>query len=231
MLLLRLILTAAFTLLLCQAEPADNDNVQFDDEVISELIKSIESFHNDAILQMPENIRNQVLKAEKMKDLAKLPIESQSWLNDNAFNVGSLDLANSAGRLIEMLRRNGDRVEMHEILEETFWCKLHGKPSDIESLIRSDVIYWREVSIPNVKFSPQGQNEIQWIWQLEVKERPNGTLHVGLDVKKRTFICFDRKVGVFFPEGETMERIYREIVQVPSRARDHIGQGRISKKW
>jgi hypothetical protein len=54
-------------------------------------------------------------------------------------------------------------------------------------------------------------------------------MHVGLDVKKRNFICFERNLGVYIPEGEKLERIYREIVQVPAMARDHIGLGRESE--
>jgi len=55
-------------------------------------------------------------------------------------------------------------------------------------------------------------------------------MHVGLDVGKRTFICCDRRAGVFFPEGEIMERIYREIVQDQAIAGDHIGVGRYRRK-
>lgn len=229
--LLRIVLISVFSALLCRAE-LDSD-LRFDDKVVSELAKSIELYHEEVIRRMPDDIKNQVLKMDKFDNMANVPPESQSWLEQVPFFVGSTELARSVDKVLEMLGRTGDRIhgeDMEQILKKAFWCRLHGKPFDLEETIKDYVIYWREHAIPNVEFSPQGQNEIRWIWRLPIKDRPHGILNVGLDVKKRTFICFDRKVGVFFPEGEIMERIYREIVQVPSEAGELTGHGRIDKK-
>jgi hypothetical protein len=71
---------------------------------------------------------------------------------------------------------------------------------------------------------------IDWIWTLEEKSRPHGVMHVGIEVERRNFVCYERSLGIYFPEGDKLERIYREIVQNSEMAGGHLGIGRQRNK-
>lgn len=198
-------------------------------EVIFELEDRTKLFYDGLIKQMPDLVRQKIFACETPEGMDDLSPEIQIWLQENVDLTRNLDFAEILNKLhLTILNRGQNLIggNFGEIFNRAFWRCLHNKPLEFEEEVRNNVIHVMENSTPDVKYSPQGKGEIEWLWKLPVKERLHGVLHVGIDLKKRTFICYERSIGVYFPEGETLERIYREIVQNPDNAGSHIGIGR-----
>jgi hypothetical protein len=194
---------------------------------LDELEESVSSFHDEVIETIPEKIRKQLVACDTADAIELLPKSTHIWLHDNVGQLRDPAVAESVASVAELLKFHSD--DLSDMLKKTFWSRLKKMPFDYESYFFEKVIYWKENEPPAIKYSPQGLGEVKWIWKLDVESRLHGIMHVGLDVKKRNFICFERNLGVYIPEGEKLERIYREIVQVPAMARDHIGLGRESE--
>jgi hypothetical protein len=193
-------------------------------DAINEFERTITVSHDEVIGRIPDNIRQELLACTTAEGFMKLPLASQLWLGKNVGSIHDGDVAKAVLELDKHAKLHDD--DINAISKQTFWCRLHGKPFELDKKVCYYLIYWKENTAPQVKFSPQGMGEISWIWTLDVKERLHGVMHVGIDKKRRTFICFERPLGLYFPEGEKLERIYREIVQEPDMALDHIGKGR-----
>jgi hypothetical protein len=222
------ILTILILLIACRADAEVAVNLER--ETLELLEKSISRYQNEAVKKMPDKVRSYLSGLDKPKSIHDLKDEeSIRWIHTNIIHGGDADLEECIEKLISSLALSGDKVhgdDISSMLEDSFFALLNSEDFDLEKSIRNDAIYWREHSKPSVKVSPDGLNTIDWIWELAVESREHGVLHVGIDEKKRTFICYEHPVGVYFPEGETMERIYREIVQDPDMARHYIGVGR-----
>lgn len=74
-------------------------------------------------------------------------------------------------------------------------------------------MYWNENSDPPIRFAPDGQGSIRWVWRLENKSRIHGIIHVGIDKRTGRFLCYEYPIGVYYPEGPVLERIFFEIVR------------------
>ena len=116
-----------------------------------------------------------------------------------------------------------------QILTQTFWCKVHGQAYFLNDKLKSIGAYWKERECPKVKLSPLGGGKIEWYWQLDSHERPDGILHVGVDLKTRMFLCYEINKGIYFPTGMVLERIRSEIVQNEVVAGDRLGKGYLDK--
>jgi len=204
--------------------------VNLQKETLGLLDKSISTYQNKAIDKMPDKVRAylvSIAKPESIHDLDNR--DSILWIDTYIVRGRDEDLKESIDKLISDLAFSGDKLhgdDVSSILQKAFFSSWNKEDFNLENSIRNHAIYWREHSKPTARVSPNGQNPIDWIWELEVKSREHGVIHVGIDEKKRTFICYEYPVGLYFPEGETMERIYREIVQVPDMASHYIGLGR-----
>lgn len=197
------------------------------DIVLEDLSRQIAKFQDEMIKSMPKDIVRKLAECASPDDFNKLDLETQYWLHQNFGNFGG-DLAMGENFVkLKVVRSDGD---VRKLLSESFWCKLNGKPFDLEKSVELIGIYWLEHDWPEIKFAPEGRGTIDWIWQLDIKSRPHGVLHVGIDTKTRRFLCYERTVGVYYPEGETLERIYTEIVQDEYVAGIHVGKGRIERK-
>lgn len=196
------------------------------DLLLNDLSRRITKLHDEKIKNIPKDILRKIAECKSPDDFIKLDLESQKWLHQNFGNFGgNLEIGEDFSKL-KVVRSDDDA---YVILSESFLCRVNGKPFDLERRIELIGIYWLENSWPVVEFAPEGKGKVNWIWKLEVKSRPHGVLHVGIDTKTRRFLCYERTVGVYYPEGETLERIYAEIVQDPIRADIHIGKGRIER--
>ena len=100
---------------------------------------------------------------------------------------------------------------------------------NFDAIVTLSILRYRESKKPNIQYSPDGKNSISWLWQLKVDTREYGCLHVGIDEVKRNFLCYEADVGLYYPEGETLERIYCEIIQDPVMASMWLGKGRKEK--
>jgi hypothetical protein len=197
------------------------------DRVLDVLSRQIAKFQDEKIKSMPKEILRKITECTSPHDFTKLDLECQTWLRNNFSNCGgNLELGETFSKLKEI--RGDDDASM--ILAESLWCRLNGKPFDLAKAVESIGIYWLENESPEIKFAPEGKGKIDWIWKLDVKNRLHGCLHVGIDTMTRRFLCYERTIGVYYPEGETLERIYAEIVQDPIAAGEHIGKGRITNK-
>jgi hypothetical protein len=177
---------------------------------------------------MPNHIRLEVLGCDTVDEIDLLPAESQLWLHENVQTLGDPDVNAAMERVSAELTFHG--ADYSRLAIESFWSRLKNIPYDYHLFFVQAVIWWREHEEPIITKSPQGLGRIDWIWTLEEKSRPHGVLHVGLEVERRNFVCYERNLGIYFPEGEKLERLYREIVQNPDMAGSHLGIGRQNKK-
>jgi hypothetical protein len=209
---------------------ANAKDVNLEENTLESLEKIIYEYQEKAIEGMPKSVRSHLLSIDKPKSIHDLKDkDSVIWFEKHIIYGGGLELSECIKKLESSLALSGDRINGEDLLSiksDSFFALWNKEDFNLSESIRSYAIYWREHSKPPVRVSPDGQNPIDWIWGLEVKSREHGVLHVGLDEKKRTFVCYEYPVGLYFPEGETMERIYREIVQNPDMALHYIGLGR-----
>jgi len=197
---------------------------------LESLDKSMSSYHKKLIGNMPDKVRLHLSSLVKPKSIYDLKdADSIRWIHDNVKAGADDDLIKAIDGLISDLAMSGDKLhgdEVASIFESSFFALWNKEDFNLEESIVKNAISWREESTPPQRLSPDGLNLIEWRWQLDVESREGGVLHVGIDEKKRTFICYEYTVGLYFPEGETLERIYREIVQDPNMAGQFVGKGR-----
>lgn len=206
----------------------DGDEVYFNKEEAESmdlLSERLSRYFSSAEEQIPESLKAEILKLKSPK-FYELPLESQELFRVHIELAASSDPEVSKS-IIDVWKWSGLKVgDAADIKWLAFYAHLHKQDYDISESVADSMIMWREATPPEVRFSPDGRGEIKWIWLLESsKKRQNGTLHVGIDLKKRTFICYESDLGLYFPEGEVMERIYREIVQEPEMAGIWLGKG------
>lgn len=159
--------------------------------------------------EVPAGVRRGVIDCESASDFVKLPEKSQIWLDDNLDHQIFFEFTNMLSSLPE-IHHGGD---IRAILKKSFWCRLKGLPYNLNEEIGLIDLYWKEVKKPSVVYSPLGKGKVNWAWRLEIKSRPHGIIHVGMDTKSRRFLCYDRTIGVFYPEGLLLDRIRTEIVR------------------
>ena len=200
--------------------------VEFDAEcvdIITNLETELTKAHDQLIKEIPEDFKKSLNTWVSYDGMFQLPIETLTWLHENAFIIREPRLAETIDKLNESIEKRGDTFhgdDMSEILRVSFWNRLQGKPIELDDGLKSSVLYWREWTVPEIRFSPLGRGEIKWIWTLQIPTRTHGVMHVGLDLAKRTFVCYEHGLGLYFPEGEVMDRINREIVRNSDLALD-----------
>lgn len=216
------------TSLFCFSEE-NNDPDLFSDkdrDLIDKLEESVGQSMDEIIKIIPNEIREETLKLKSKNDYYKSK-EIDLWYRTKAIHHIDVKVHNKFENIISKYYIHSD--DIFDMLLESFIDKVNKREIDLESKIRSSIIYWRENSTPPVKISPEGGGEIKWIWTLPTDERQSGILHVGIDAKARRFVCYERTKGNYFPEGLVMERINAEIVQNPEVASDHVGKGYLEK--
>ncbi len=213
-------LIAAAQLLVAQAITDFEDR----NKLLETLSRQITRYNSELEKGMPETVRRKIAAA-KSTNVHSLDRECQEWLRRDSHGGEQADIWENFNKLKE-IRTTDDGVS---ILLESFVCHVQGKPFDLTKCVDLIGIYWLENEIPNIHIAPEGKGKVEWLWGLDVQTRPHGILHVGIDTVTRRFLCFERGVGVYYPEGETLERIYSEIVQNPLVAGIHIGNGRVTE--
>lgn len=207
-----------------------DEAVNIDKEKLELLENSIKRYQNKAISKMPGKVNSYLSSIVKPKSIYDLnDKDSTIWIQTYIMSGLDQDLKESIDGLMSSLAVSGDKIhgdDVSSILGSHFFASWNKEEFSLENSIRNYAEYWREHSKPSARLSPDGLNPIEWIWELEVESREQGILHVGIDTKKRTFICYEYPVGLYFPEGETLERIYGEIVQDPDMAGQFVGKGR-----
>jgi hypothetical protein len=205
-------------------------DVNLKKETLESLNNSISRYHKKLIEKMPDKVRSHLSSIEKPKSVYELKdADSIRWVHDHVKTGADEELIKKIDELMSDLAASGDKLhgdDIASIFESSFFALWNKEDFNLEESIVKSAISWREKSTPSQQLSPNGLNPIEWRWQLSVESREGGVLHVGIDEKKRTFICYECTVGLYFPEGETLERIYREIVQEPDMAGQFVGKGR-----
>jgi hypothetical protein len=224
----RLVFIILFASIFVTAEEP-HQRVEIDHGLLDDLRRNLIKSQESLLSEIPNDVKNELIKCKDRNDINKTPVHVQQWISDNVSNLTDIETAESFGNMAAYLREKGDYIHGDDVsvmLESAFLSKLNGKQYDLEKYIIETVIYWRENKTPDVKYSPLGLGEIKWIWKLDQPARIKGVVHVGIDKTKRVFICYEHGKGLFFPEGDILERIYAEIVQDPSMAGSHIGKRR-----
>jgi|GEM_PF-2120124 len=217
-------------LLPCSGEILNANEIHIVGAAVDDFAREVNRYHDNAIKILSEEAKAKIAECAVVEEFCRLLLKKPELVDDKYFQLSTEKLAICFEYLAKTIACSGDQITGDDatlIMKEAFWHKLHKRPYDFKNRITELVIYWRENRTPDVKISPLGMGKIEWIWKLNVNSRVNGVMHVGMDTIKRTFICYEYGVGAYFPEGETLERIYREIVQEPDMARDHIGKNRI----
>jgi hypothetical protein len=190
--------------------------------VLQELNQQILELHDRKIKSMSKGMLKKISKCESVDDLKHLDLDAQKWLHQNFCMAPDMKMGANFEKLDEI--KMGDDVYL--ILSDTFWCRVKGKPIELRKRIDSVGLYWKETTRPLIKVAPEGRGGIDWRWKLDISTRPHGTMHVGLDTKTQRFICYEHTVGLYYPEGDVLNRIRAEIVQDPDMAGIWIGKGR-----
>ncbi len=202
-------------------------------ETLDSVDHALSRYHKKLIEEMPDKVRLHLSSIEKPNSIHDLKDEdSIRWIHHHVRLGPDEDCDKRIDELRTDLAVSGDKLnggDIVSICERAFFARWNKEKFNLEESIVKIAHYWRENSDPPHRLSPDGLNLIEWNWKLDVKSREGGVLHVGIDEKKRTFICYDYTVGLYFPEGETLERIYREIVQDPEKAGQFVGNGRKQK--
>lgn len=206
----------------------DGDEVFYnreEGESLDVLSDRISSYLAGVDKTMPESVKAEIMKTS-LEDFPNISAKSLEWVRDN-IDLGEEKDPGLLKAFKDVVKWSGIRGDdIAAILRLAFHADIHKREFVISDSISDRIIAWRETTTPEVKYSPSGQGEINWAWKLEsTKKRKYGVLHVGIDLKKRTFVCYESDVGLYFPEGETMERIYAEIVQEPDMAGIWLGKG------
>lgn len=192
-------------------------------DLIAKLEKKIHLFHDKNAAAMPADVRLELTNLNSVNELMRVSLKSQKWLHDNLNQMDDLEAAKDLASFKEL--HTGD--DLYKLLSETFWCRLKGRPIELENKIRLIGLYWKENAKPVAPLAPEGKGVVDWIWKLNIKTRPDGILHVGIDTKSRRFLCYEHTIGLYYPEGAVLERIRAEIVQEPKMAGKFLGKGRI----
>jgi hypothetical protein len=215
---------------LVAADVNDKADINIKRETLELLDKSMSSYHKKLISSMPDNVRLHLSKLVKPRSIYDLKdADSLRWIQEHVRVGANDDLIKAVDGLVSDLAVSGDKIhgdDIASIFESSFFALWNKESFNLEEPIVKIAISWREKSTPPQQLSPDGLNRIEWRWQLDVESRESGVLHVGIDEKKRTFICYENTIGLYLPEGETLERIYREIVQDPNMAGQFVGKGR-----
>lgn len=196
------------------------------DDLILKIESKIDKYYDKKITGIPEAVRLELLKFDSYNRLNTATANTQLWLHENFSQMDDKEIADILLNFDEL--RGGDDV--FKLVSEGFWCRLKGKPLEFEARISLTGTYWKENDRPNINLAPVSRGSIEWIWKLDVPERTFGVLHVGIDLKTRVFVCFENTVGIYYPEGDILERIRAEIIQNPAMAGTRIGKGYLSDK-
>jgi hypothetical protein len=188
---------------------------------------AIKISHDQLIKIIPNEFREKVLNLKSKEDFYKLEYNVQIWIQDKVINTADVNISEPFNVLQK--RHNLHSDDYHSILLESFINRINSKELKLDDDIYRYALYWQENVDPPYKISPEGGGKINWIWKISSNERNDGIIHVGVDNISRRFICYEWNKGVYYPEGDSLERIRAEIVQNPNRAGMHIGIGYLNK--
>lgn len=178
-------------------------------EVLDVLDPQVHKYIDAKIKGMPQDCHREILNCKSPDQLNQISEKAQKWLADDLVDALDVKIMLNFEKLDEI--RVGD--DIYTVMSEALWCKIHGKSIDLDKKITLIGIYWEEQQEPEFNIAPLGKGKIEWKWTLEVKTRPHGILHIGIDVKSRKFICYERTIGIYYPEGKLLDRIRRDIVR------------------
>ncbi len=174
----------------------------------------------DKIISLEKEYLKQCIKIKKkvpkyvlddLQDLGKVDFQefsdkSQTWFHTDFSNIYSVEI----DKLTDDLGIKGSDTAI-ELDSYAFIQFMRLGSLDLYPKIKSMRIYTLEATTPKQRFTPVGLHKIDWRWTLPVDSREYGTLHVGIDEETLNFICYECCLGIYYPEGETMLRIHREI--------------------
>lgn len=191
--------------LTCNADPELWFNEELAVKLEKKLIDAVERINEQNLIpvNVAENIKN------KNKMWYEFPKESQKWLLEDLPNVLATPEILELYSKLEWEHNFGNQG----VILDLFIAVMRGQEFDILQKLRSSKLYKLEQQNPKQELTPIGRNKIVWIWRLNVEGREHGTLHVGIDVKTRNFICHEYTIGIYYPEGEVLQRIHKNIVQ------------------
>ena len=191
-------------------------------ELLQDLESALIEWYDEKAKIMPAKIKQEIAQCNSAKEFNRMSVASQNWLHQQFAGLDEGEVSKLLSEFEEI--KLGDDVL--SLCSETYWSYLRKEPLKLKERIELIGLYWLENDRPyKIQHAPVGGGKIDWIWKLPVKERTHGILHVGLDTKSRRFICYEQTIGVYYPEGRTLERIRAEIVQDKIMAGKHIGKG------
>lgn len=201
----------------CQMVRAQEEQSALLDMLESRLI----TMYDKEIAIMPNKVRLELSTCPSPHELGKISADSQLWIKEHLHQINEPEIALLFDKVYEI--RCFDDV--YQVASVAFWRRANGKPLDLEARIEEIELYHKESQEPSIRFAPVGGGEVMWMWKLPVNSRPYGVLHIGIDTNTRRFLCYEQTKGLYYPEGEVLERIRAEIVQEPLMAGRHLGKG------
>jgi hypothetical protein len=189
----------------CNADPELWFNQELAVQLEEELIDMVKRIDKQGLI--PSDV------AENLKDKTKMwsefPVKSQAWLLEDLPSVLTNPKITELYSKLDWEHHFGNEV----VRLDLFLAIMRGQEFDILQKLRSIKLSQLELRRPKQDLTPIGSNKIVWIWRLNVEGREHGILHVGIDVKTRNFICYEYPVGIYYPEGDVLQRIHTTIVQ------------------
>lgn len=180
------------------------------------------------IKNMPPRFLAEIKSVESSTGLNDLNIETLKWMSINLYPDGDevLGLQTMLGQIDALKNQN----DLELFLRESFWSKVKGRDFNIVNRLEDFETYWKESTTPDKNVVPGTDEKLEWIWKLPVETRRNGILHVGLVTASRKFICFEQDRGIYYPVGDTLEKIRADIVQNPDLSLEFVGKGYLKNK-
>lgn len=174
---------------------------------LQDLEKRIQDYHIQLIQAIPREIKKELLEIKKYDDMLGLSLKSQTWLAAQFIDI--VEIANNLKKISPSFIAD----DVNQLMRQTLIDTLHNKPLKINLKINDVETYWAEAAFPKFNKSPIGLNIVEWNWQLPNSKRKHGIIHVGIDTKTRQFLCFERTIGYYYPEGTLLEKIRKEFIK------------------
>lgn len=170
------------------------------------LIKQIEK-------EMPPKVKKAMKNCNNYMDINNLEIDIQNWIFDAFLPRGNKEIMEEFENSNYLV--TGDDIPM--LYKNCFINYLNNKPFKLKEELQLVDLYWKERKLPTQTISPIGKNKINWIMGIATDKRPHGVIHVGVDKKTKQYICYERTIGIYYPEGKLLVKIREQDIKDPWR--------------
>ncbi len=162
---------------------------------------------------MPAGVKAEILQCLNVNDMLLMSPASLKWVQNAYISTFSPTLSYYQWRLSPLLRSGDDWGSLYR---QMVWCNVHNKPFSLGREVSYYASYWKSLDKPILNIDPLSYGKIDWKWLLRESsaDRVTRVIHIGIDQTSQRFVCYDLEVGgLYYPEGELLERIRIGFVQ------------------